>query len=68
MKELVWCQEESKNMGAWTYINPLLESVFDTKPKYAGRGASASPAVGTLAMHKSELETFLQMAFSDQLR
>lgn len=63
-KSIVWCQEESKNMGAWTYIAPQLESILGVKPVYAGRDASASPAVGTMALHKSELETFLHEAFS----
>jgi 2-oxoglutarate dehydrogenase E1 component len=63
-KSIVWCQEESENMGAWTYIAPQLESLLGVKPVYAGRDASASPAVGTMALHKSELETFLHEAFS----
>ena len=63
-KSIVWCQEESENMGAWTYIAPQLESILGVKPVYAGRDASASPAVGTMALHKSELETFLHEAFS----
>ena len=66
-KSIVWCQEESKNMGAWSYIAPMIYDVFKIHPAYAGRDASASPAVGTLAIHKSELETFLQHAFSKQL-
>ncbi len=66
-KTIIWCQEESKNMGAWSYIAPLIEEVLEKKPIYAGRGASASPAVGTMTLHKSELETFLQVAFSRSL-
>ena len=54
-------------MGAWSYIAPIIYDVFKIHPAYAGRDASASPAVGTLAIHKSELETFLQNAFSKQL-
>lgn len=63
-KRIVWCQEESQNMGAWSFIAPRLESLLGAKPVYAGRDASASPAVGTMALHKSELETFLHEAFS----
>ena len=66
-KSIVWCQEESNNMGAWSYIAPIIYDVFKIHPAYAGRDASASPAVGTLAIHKSELEMFLQHAFSKQL-
>jgi 2-oxoglutarate dehydrogenase E1 component len=62
--DLVWAQEESQNMGAWSYIAPELETLFARKPRYAGRDASASPAVGSLAIHKRELAAFLKDAFS----
>ena len=62
---IVWCQEESQNMGAWSYIAPLLTTTFNGfVPLYAGRDASASPAVGSLALHKHELATFLKEAFT----
>ena len=61
---LVWCQEESQNMGAWTFIAPQLEAIFGRKPAYAGRDASASPAVGSLALHKIEQSALLQQAFT----
>lgn len=61
---LVWCQEESHNMGAWSYIAPHLENIFGSKPVYAGRDDAASPAVGALALHKRELAKFLMEAFS----
>jgi 2-oxoglutarate dehydrogenase E1 component len=51
-------------MGAWSYIAPHLETIFGTKPTYAGRDAAASPAVGALALHKRELATLLMEAFS----
>jgi 2-oxoglutarate dehydrogenase E1 component len=62
--DLVWAQEESQNMGAWSYIAPELETVFGRKPRYVGRDASASPAVGSLAVHKRELAAFLKDAFT----
>ncbi len=62
--KLVWAQEESENMGAWAWIAPQLEEVFGRKPHYAGRDASASPAVGSLALHKLELAAFLKQAFT----
>src|SRR5688572_8140488 len=62
--KLVWAQEESANMGAWSYIAPELEDVFGRKPLYAGRDASASPAVGSLALHKLELAALLKEAFT----
>ena len=58
--EIIWCQEEPKNMGAWTHIEPELESVLTdigakhTRAKYAGRVASASPATGLASKHKAE--------------
>ncbi len=61
---VVWCQEESQNMGAWTYIAPLLTDTFGFVPLYAGRDASSSPAVGSLALHRHELATFLKEAFT----
>src|SRR5205814_63929 len=51
---LVWCQEESQNMGAWSFIEPRLRQLFSRDVAYAGRNASASPAVGALATHKRE--------------
>ncbi len=61
---LVWAQEESENNGAWTWIAPQLEEIFGRRPVYAGRDASASPAVGSLALHRLELAAFLKQAFS----
>ena len=61
---LVWCQEESQNMGAWSWIAPQLEAVFGRKAVYAGRDASASPAVGLLAVHRLELAALLKDAFT----
>ena len=52
--KLVWCQEESQNMGAWSFIEPRLRALFGREVAYAGRNASASPAVGALTLHKSE--------------
>jgi len=42
--KFVWCQEEPQNMGAWTFIEPRLRTLFCTEIAYAGREASASPA------------------------
>ncbi|MCC6415891.1 MAG: 2-oxoglutarate dehydrogenase E1 component [Opitutaceae bacterium] len=62
--QLVWCQEESQNMGAWSYIAPLIETITGRRPAYAGRNASASPAVGSLALHQIELAALLKAAFT----
>ena len=62
--KLVWCQEEPENMGAWTFIEPRLRTLFCTEIAYAGREASASPAVGALARHKREQSRLVADAFS----
>ncbi|GGA61225.1 2-oxoglutarate dehydrogenase subunit E1 [Nitratireductor aestuarii] len=66
--EIVWCQEEPKNMGAWSFIEPYLEWVLqhmDAKHKrarYAGRPASASPATGLMSKHLQQLAALLEDA------
>jgi 2-oxoglutarate dehydrogenase E1 component len=62
-KTIVWCQEESQNMGGWTYIAPHLRRVLGREVIYAGRAASASPAVGSLAVHKREQHCLVEEAF-----
>ena len=58
--DVVWCQEEPKNMGAWTFIAPNLEWVLAhsnmsaKSVRYAGRAASASTASGQLSQHLKE--------------
>ena len=51
-------------MGAWSFIAPQLAEIFGLLPLYAGRDAAASPAVGALALHRFELASFLQDAFT----
>src|SRR6184192_2352610 len=62
--KLVWCQEESENMGAWSFIEPRLRQLFGRDVAYAGRSASASPAVGALATHKREQACLIAEAFN----
>lgn len=62
--KLIWCQEESQNMGAWSFMEPRLWALFGRKITYAGRNASASPAVGSLAIHKREQAQLIADAFS----
>lgn len=61
---LVWCQDEPRNMGAWSHLAPQLEDIFGRKPAYAGRPPAASPAVGTLAQHRLQQTMLLKDAFS----
>ncbi|WP_208433660.1 2-oxoglutarate dehydrogenase E1 component [Bartonella taylorii] len=66
--EVVWCQEEPKNMGAWSFIEPYLEWVLThinarySRARYAGRSASASPATGLMVQHAEQLAAFLKDA------
>jgi len=66
--EIVWCQEEPKNMGAWTFIEPNLSWVLDhigakhRRPRYAGRPSSAATATGLMSKHLRELKAFLDEA------
>jgi len=58
--DMIWCQEEPKNQGAWTFMEPNIEWVLtrigakNTRPIYTGRAASASPATGLASRHKAE--------------
>jgi 2-oxoglutarate dehydrogenase E1 component len=63
--KLIWCQEEPQNMGGWTYFYMCLDRIFTHARQiwYAGRGAGASPAVGSLAAHKREQKALVQDAF-----
>jgi 2-oxoglutarate dehydrogenase E1 component len=68
--EMVWCQEEPKNQGPWSYIEPNLEWVLTeigathTRPRYAGRVASASPATGLASKHKAQQEALVNDALT----
>ena len=61
--KVVWVQEEPKNMGGWSFVAPLIEETLGRRPLYAGRDAAASPAVGSLAVHKIEQADVLKQAF-----
>lgn len=61
-KEVVWLQEEPRNNGAFSYVEPLLRSL-GVSVRYIGRAASASPATGSLHTHKRQQETILKAAF-----
>ena len=68
--EMVWCQEEPKNMGAWSFIEPNLSWVLDhieakhRRPRYAGRPSSAATATGLMSKHNRELRAFLDEALA----
>ena len=66
--EMAWCQEEPKNMGAWSFIDPYLEWVLQhieakhQRVRYTGRPAAASPATGLMSKHVSQLQALLEDA------
>ena len=59
-KTVVWCQEEPKNMGAWSFIEPYIEATLaelgmkSKRPIYAGRVEAASPATGLMSKHNQQ--------------
>jgi 2-oxoglutarate dehydrogenase E1 component len=66
--ELVWCQEEPRNMGAWHFIESYLVWVLrqigtaQERPRYAGRAAAAATATGLMPKHLEQLKAFLEEA------
>src|SRR3954465_10867852 len=68
--EVVWCQEEPKNMGSWTFVEPYLEWALShagspaSRPRYVGRPASAATATGLMSKHQAQLQAFLNEAFA----
>jgi 2-oxoglutarate dehydrogenase E1 component len=68
--ELVWCQEEPRNMGAWSLIAEFLEEVAEEagvknpRPRYAGRSAAASPATGVFQRHLAEQGKLVEEALT----
>jgi 2-oxoglutarate dehydrogenase E1 component len=63
--DVVWCQEEPKNMGSWTFVEPYLEWVLGQvggkakRARYAGRSASAATATGLMSKHLAQLRAFI---------
>jgi 2-oxoglutarate dehydrogenase E1 component len=68
--DLVWCQEEPKNQGAWSFVEPEIEAVLARighaagRAKYVGRKASASPATGLASRHKAEQTALVNAALT----
>ena len=65
LQEIVWVQEEPKNMGAWTYMEPRLRKLVDGQltVRYVGKPARPSPAQGSAAFHKREHAQIIRAAF-----
>jgi len=66
LEEIVWCQDEPQNQGAWFFVqHNILENMADgMKLSYAGRPASASPACGYAHLHQEQQKSLLNAAFS----
>jgi 2-oxoglutarate dehydrogenase E1 component len=68
--EMVWCQEEPRNMGAWHFIEPYLEWVLNQvgatqkRARYAGRPAAAATAVGVMSKHLMQLKAIFDDVLS----
>ena len=66
--DVVWCQEEPANMGAWSFIAPHLEQALakigakSKRPRYVGRPAMASPSEGTLKAHNANQQEIVEAA------
>jgi 2-oxoglutarate dehydrogenase E1 component len=69
--DMVWCQEEPKNMGAWSFAESYIEWVLNQvgaanrRPRYIGRGPSAATATGLMSKHLAQLQAFLDETFAD---
>ncbi|MEL7025611.1 MAG: 2-oxoglutarate dehydrogenase E1 component, partial [Pseudomonadota bacterium] len=68
--DFVWCQEEPKNQGAWTFMEPNVEWVLTrigakhNRASYAGRAAAASPATGLASTHKAQQAALIDQALT----
>ena len=62
-KQLVWVQEESQNMGGWSFMEPRLRAL-GYACDYVGRDASASPATGSLQVHRREQKELVEAAIA----
>ena len=69
--EIVWCQEEPENMGAWTFVDRRIEKVLvglghqTRRPRYVGRAEAASPATGLARAHAAEQTALVDAALSE---
>ncbi|MFM0239242.1 2-oxoglutarate dehydrogenase E1 component [Paraburkholderia phytofirmans] len=67
LKTVVWCQEESRNQGAWSFVEPQLREILPSAAqlRYAGPAASASTAPGYHAVHAARQAALISSAFAD---
>ena len=69
--DMVWCQEEPKNMGSWNHIQPYVEWALSQigaksgRPRYVGRPPAAATATGLMSKHQAQLRAFLDEAYAE---
>ena len=74
LEEVVWCQEEPRNNGAWFFIEPLIEETLKSarakvaRARYAGRAAGASTATGIAKRHANEQAALVANALALSVR
>jgi len=70
VREVVWVQEEPRNMGTWTYISPLLSDLVDSrmKLKVIARPERSSPATGFSELYQAEQEQIIEEALHSSVR
>ncbi|XP_078315936.1 2-oxoadipate dehydrogenase complex component E1-like isoform X2 [Crassostrea virginica] len=62
--DLVWSQEEHRNMGAWSFVAPRFENILGKKLRYVGRDHLGTPATGVGQIHQAEAKLLLQQTFN----
>jgi 2-oxoglutarate dehydrogenase E1 component len=68
LQEVVWCQEEPKNNGAWFFVESRIEEALSEaghkgmRPSYAGRDVAASPATGLAKKHAEQQQALVALA------
>ena len=74
LEEVIWCQEEPRNNGAWSFVEPYIEEALaqagraPMRARYAGRKASASPATGLAKRHVAEQGALVADALGHSVR
>ena len=74
LEDVVWCQEEPRNNGAWSFVEPMIEDSLRAagsriaRPRYAGRSAAASPATGLAKRHANEQAALVANALALSVR
>ena len=67
-EKFLWVQEEALNMGAWYFVQPLLDELLPAELGYVGRDEAASPAVGDAGQHQTEQHEIVAQALDPAAR